>query len=527
MTLIVSTIVLASSVQNLFGQNPVVSFKSTKNVVCPGTATNFINNSYPVAPATSIVSFKFTFGGSANPAVDTARWNPTGVMFNGSMCGQIGLTLEVVDNLGQRSTGSTTIIVPCYYNTPQINPQNTKTLCVGDSVVLSMNAGFTGTYQWTLNNIDITGATDSTYIVKGDGYYGCSVVDANNCSWTSYRYVQYNQTLNPRIQIWGNKNGGNSSTIKNGDIVKLCLGDVLTGSAQINWFNTNQTITWSNGSTGQQTKIDSVGTYSYTVSANGCSEQSDTFTVVMLQLPIPIVTAPLKSVYCNGDTMPVLKLMNNGYTNIAWGIGGQYYNWNISLVDSFIIASSGTYGVMVTDANGCSDTSGLFKVTFNPSPNQPIISPDQYQPGCHVWCDNFPGCTYQWLLNDAALVGENTQYMDVSKYGSGFYKVEVTNSSGCSSLSDPNYANCTATGLEFRDKKYQQATLSQNPASGSVTVNTPERSEIFLISTSGRVILSAQGTEVLFDLQDVPAGLYFVKTISKDGTSAQKLLVQQ
>src|SRR3989344_7786475 len=67
MTLIVSTIVLASSVQNLFGQNPVVSFKSTKNVVCPGTATNFINNSYPVAPATSIVSFKFTFGGSANP----------------------------------------------------------------------------------------------------------------------------------------------------------------------------------------------------------------------------------------------------------------------------------------------------------------------------------------------------------------------------------------------------------------------------------------------------------------------------
>ena len=483
-TLIVSAIVLASSVQNLFGQNPVVSFKSTKNVVCPGTATNFINNSYPVAPATSIVSFKFTFGGSANPAVDTARWNPTGVMFNGSMCGQIGLTLEVVDNLGQRSTGSTTIIVPCYYNTPQINPQNTKTLCVGDSVVLSMNAGFTGTYQWTLNNIDITGATDSTYIVKGDGYYGCSVVDANNCSWTSYRYVQYNQTLNPRIQIWGNKNGGNSSTIKNGDIVKLCLGDVLTGSAQINWFNTNQTITWSNGSTGQQTKIDSVGTYSYTVSANGCSEQSDTFTVVMLQLPIPIVTAPLKSVYCNGDTMPVLKLMNNGYTNIAWGIGGQYYNWNISLVDSFIIASSATY-------------------------------------------DNFPGCTYQWLLNDAALVGENTQYMDVSKYGSGFYKVEVTNSSGCSSLSDPNYANCTATGLEFRDKKYQQATLSQNPASGSVTVNTPERSEIFLISTSGRVILSAQGTEVLFDLQDVPAGLYFVKTISKDGTSAQKLLVQQ
>lgn len=529
-TLIMSAIAFASNMQNALAQNqnPVASFTPSKLVSCVNEAVDFTNNSYAVYPATSIVKVKWAFGLGSNPAMDTINFSPSGVVFYQS--NKYYVTLEVTDNLGKKSSTGVEILVP-YWSNPQIYPQNKQSLCTGDSLKLELKPSAGLSYQWTINNVDIVGATDSVYTAKSQGQYGCIVLDKNGCKWSAYSWVSYNTPMNPRTSFWNNqKNGGSTQiTLHTGDTLKYCFGSTISVSAQIDSWGPGTSFVWSDGQATNYPMFGMPGSYSFMVTQNGCTEYSDTFNLISMPKPNAIVTAPLDSIYCSGgDTLPVLKLQNNGYFDIIWGQGGNYYNYGGIAVDSFIVSSTGTYGVMVTDANGCSDTSNVFKFTFNPSPNQPTISPDQYQPGCHIWCDNFPGCGYQWLLNDAILVGENTQYMDVSKYGSGFYKVEVTNSSGCSSTSNPNFANCTATGvLEFGEKRYQQVTLSQNPASGNVRVSAHERSEIFLISTSGMVILSADGTEVLFDLQDVPAGLYFVKTVSKDGTSAQKLLVQK
>lgn len=215
MALCVLAFVFASV--TVFAQNPVVSFKPTKTVVCPGKTSSFINNSYVVAPAMNVKSFKWTFGPSCIPSEDTINWNPQNVIFSGG--GTVYVMLEVIDDLGQKSNYGAYIIVPYYNSSPQISPQNIKTMCAGDSVTLNVQAGFSGTYQWTFNGGNISGATDSTYVVKSDGQYGCNVSDANGCSWGTWRYVQYNQSLNPKINTYvNNGKGGISKTIKNGDI---------------------------------------------------------------------------------------------------------------------------------------------------------------------------------------------------------------------------------------------------------------------------------------------------------------------
>ncbi len=634
--LCVLAIAFASTMQS-YSQNPIASFTPSKLVVCVNNSIDFINNSYPVYPATSIVKWKWYFGTGVSPVMDTIHWSVMGAVFQQAGM-TVNATLTVTDNLGNTSQTSQMISVPVWAN-PQIYPQNNPSLCKGDTLQMQVKPNVGVTYQWSLDNINISGATDSVHTAKTQGYYGCDVTDKNGCTWTTYRYVQYNQPENPKIQSW-NKNNG-SMMLNNGDTVKICSGDDVNTNAVIDYYGPNVNVVWSNGSvgayatatvtlggipmtgettmltingavvalsevtgstlaqeasvlaalinsnatistfvtassigtvitltantmgtagnsislsktvgvgmtatvsgatltggtntspgqSGQSFSTNVAGSYSYTVTSNGCSEKSGTFVVKVLPLPNPIVTGPTDSIFCFGDTLPVLKLQNYSlYSHVEWGQGK---GWSNAInIDTFAVNYPGAYGAEVTDQNGCIAMSKMWNFYFNPMPNKPTVSPNQYQPGCHIWSDNAPGCTYQWLLNDTVLTGETTQYLDVSKYGSGFYKMRVTNSSGCSETSDPNYASCSATGiLEFGEKRYQQVMLSQNPAHGSVEVFVSERSEVQLISVVGAVVKSEiVSSNIVFDLYDVPSGIYIVKTISKNGTGTQKLMVQK
>ncbi len=66
-----------------------------------------------------------------------------------------------------------------------VTPSGPLALCPGDSVLLSFTPASGVTYQWMLNNVDIVGATDSTYMVNAPGSYivkticGATVINSN------------------------------------------------------------------------------------------------------------------------------------------------------------------------------------------------------------------------------------------------------------------------------------------------------------------------------------------------------------
>ena len=53
------------------------------------------------------------------------------------------------------------------------------TLTLSDDTIYSTSASF---YQWYLNGMIITGATDSFYVIAGDGTYNVLISDSNGCS---------------------------------------------------------------------------------------------------------------------------------------------------------------------------------------------------------------------------------------------------------------------------------------------------------------------------------------------------------
>lgn len=59
------------------------------------------------------------------------------------------------------------------------------TICIGDSVALNANTGIGLTYQWKKGNINLGGATSSTFYAKSTGGFKVVVANANGCTKTS------------------------------------------------------------------------------------------------------------------------------------------------------------------------------------------------------------------------------------------------------------------------------------------------------------------------------------------------------
>ncbi len=66
-----------------------------------------------------------------------------------------------------------------------ITAVGSTTICVGDSIALNANTGVGLTYQWKKGNINLGGATSSTFYAKTTGGFKVVVANANGCTKTS------------------------------------------------------------------------------------------------------------------------------------------------------------------------------------------------------------------------------------------------------------------------------------------------------------------------------------------------------
>jgi hypothetical protein len=140
---------------------PVAMF-SADNHICPGTCTDFVNNS------TGANSYVWMFPG-ANPSVSTDQ-NPTGICYNSP--GTYPVTL-IADNGTFSDTLTLNNFMTVYpYPPPQGIMQSGDTLFA--------NQGATA-YQWFYNGNIINGATDYFYVAAASGDYNVVATDNNQC----------------------------------------------------------------------------------------------------------------------------------------------------------------------------------------------------------------------------------------------------------------------------------------------------------------------------------------------------------
>ncbi len=456
---------------------------------------------------------------------------------------------------------------------PDLDLGNDTTICISDSIQLTVPDNDFDEYQWNTGSTDtaIWVSEPGTYWVEG--YWGdCVVTDSIQISVSPdfdlgndttlcigdtleldpgdfAQYLWFNGTTDPTISLYQPGDYlvwvlitdslgcaaidslhlsiiNDSTTVSLGNDTTLC-----EGSEMILYPGVYEGYTWNTGSTDSALMINEAGTYWVTVFGN-CGSGSDTIVIDTYPPPEP-------------DLGPDTTICEETSLTLDPGAGFVNYFWHDSTTNQTnTITGTGIYWVRVTDENGCTATDTI-QVGFAPAlmvnlgPDTTICSGDDFvlSPG-----EGFE--TYTWQN------GNNEPFLEVNEAGT--YWVHVTDPNGCSggdtiaiamnpspvvSLGNDTVV-CAGASLTLEPAgSYSSYTWQDNStlpfyevtASGlySVTVtnnyNCPATAEIIVEVSSPEVNLGAdtlvcEGDELIFD-----AGPGFNNYLWQDSTTSQTM----
>ncbi len=353
--------------------SPVITTTNTGATICDGNSTTLTANgasTYDWQPG-SLTGTTVT----VNPSI-TTTYTVTGTAANGCT-----------------STATTTITVN---PTPVVSANSSSaTICNGATITLTASSATT--FNWMPGNLSGASVTDVpastvTYTVTG--------TDPSGCFSTATVAVTVN--ANPAVNA-----SISNATICAGVSVTLSA----TGATTYDWQPVNLQ--------GASVNDNPAASVNYTVTGtdgNGCIA---TALVSVVVNPLPIVDASASSnAVCSGTMV-----------NLT-GTGASIYNWQPGNVFGTIVsvtpASTTTYSVTGTDANGCTNSDTASVVVYA-QPSITISGTDTICLGSSTTLTANGGVNYFWPLG-----GESTAIITDSPVATTTYTVNGTDASGCS-----------------------------------------------------------------------------------------------
>ncbi|RYY90216.1 MAG: T9SS type B sorting domain-containing protein [Chitinophagaceae bacterium] len=198
----------------------------------------------------------------------------------------------------------------------------------------------------------------------------------------------------------------------------FCAGDSVRLESPVASGNS-----WNTGSSASSLFATAPGTY-WVRFSNGNCISTDTFVVTQLAKPVIVLTG--SGTICAGDSA---QLAAGGGTNYSWSPAGTLSNAAIANPKAGPSVNT-TYKVVVTSAQGCSDSSTV-DIIVNPKPSGSIL------PASPSICRNDSvqltasgGGNYQWVPA-TGLSNANIANPKASPDATTLYKVIVTNAFGC------------------------------------------------------------------------------------------------
>ncbi len=304
-------------------------------------------------------------------------------------------TATVTDHNGCSTTQSVTITQAAG---PTATSSGTNPTCVALGSVTVSPTGGTTPYIYSWSN----GKTTSTITGLSSGTYVATVTDHNGCSTT--QSVTITQAAGP-------------SATSSGTNPTCATAGSVTVSATAG--TTPYTYSWSNGKTTSAVTGLSSGTYVATVTDhNGCST---TQSVTITQSDGPNATTAGINATC-GTTN------GSATVNVSGGVNPYFYLWSSGETTTSITGiSAGTYSVVVTDANGCSDSQS-FTIAQEGSPlaSSSGTNPTCVAPGSVSISVTGGTAPYSYLWTNGITTST------VTGLSSGTYIATITDANGCS-----------------------------------------------------------------------------------------------
>ncbi|MEK7413395.1 MAG: hypothetical protein AAB263_08765, partial [Planctomycetota bacterium] len=356
-------------------------------------------------------------------------WSPATGLSNANIQNPIAsptssTTYTVTTTFSGGCTATDAVTVTVNTVNAAITPGSSPTFCEGGSVTLTASGGVS--YSWS------TGATTAAITVSTGGTYSVTVTDANGCTGVASQLV----TVLPAP----------TASISASGATTFCEGGSVTLTA-----SGGNTYSWSTGATTAAITVSTSGNYIVTATAaNGCTD-TENQSVTVLPNPTASISPSGATTFCEGGSVTLTAS------------GGSFYLWNTGATTAAItVSTSNTYTVIVTGANGCTDTESQV-VTVNPLPTAGITpnGATTFCEGGSVMLTASGGTTYVWST------GATTAAITVSN--SGTYTVTATDANGCT------------------DTESQVVTVNPLPTAGI----TPNGATTFC--EGGSVMLTASG----------------------------------
>jgi hypothetical protein len=447
---------------------------------------------------------------------------------------------------------------------PNVNAGNDITVCAGLNATL--NATGAVSYSW---NNGITQAipfypnATTTYTVTGTGANGCSnqdqvVVNVStgpNVTVTPNQIVCANAaatlsatSTNSMGGFWTTSNGlgtispnvsngtvtyvpttndpvvvnltyvasnacGNASqstsvtvlpipTVNAGPDIASCSGLPVTLTATSNGF-----ISWNNNVSNNVAFVPSTSA-TYTVTAVGANNCSNSDQMVLTVLALPDVNAGADQTICSGTT----ATLN--------GTGANTYLWNNGVVNSVAFAptSTQTYTVTGTALNGCQSSDQVL-VTVNATPVALVSVVD----GATVAASP-AGMNYQWINCASGTDIPTATAAQFTATANGSYAVIVTSLQGCEDVSD--CITISSVGLDQMD--ITDMNVFPNPTNGEVNVSIPESVSVNVSIFDAQGKLVAEQMNVTnngkLNISNVTPGVYMVRLTAENAVQTFRVV---
>jgi len=400
---------------------PATPAPSSNSPVCTGNSLNL--STATVATAT----YSWT---GPNSFTSTLQ-NPIIAGATATAAGTYSVTVTVNGCSG--STGTTAVVINPTPATPV--PSSNSPICAGSTLTLATATVATATYSWTGPNAFTSALQNPTIVAAttaATGTYSVTIT-VGLCASTAGT-VAVNVNPIPATPL-----PSSNSPVCTGNTLSLSTATVAT--ATYSWTGPNGfTSTLQNptiaGATGT-----AAGTYSVTVTTNGCTGSAGTTAVVINPTPATPVPAS-NSPVCIGATISLSTAAVATATYSWTGPNGFTSTLQNPSLSPALAASGGTYTLTIT-VNGCPGAAGTTAVIVSPVPPTPVASNNS--PICvgdalNLTSNLIAGATYSWTgPNGFTSTLQNPSIAVSTAPATGTYLVSV-NIAGCQGSAATTYA---------------------------------------------------------------------------------------
>ena len=401
---------------------------STSVVVNTSAATPTATNGGPYCQGSTISLFTpsvagATYAWTGPNGFTSSLQNPTIASATLAEAGTYSVTLF---NGCTSSAGDTTVVVNQAPAAP--TAANSGPFCAGGTISLSTPAAAGATYAWTGPNGFTSSLPNPTRVsaTPADAGTYSVTVTVNGCTSAA---GTTNVIVNAIPTTPAASNGG-----------PYCAGGTISlstpavASATYAWIGPNGFTSSQQNPTRANATTADAGTYSVTVTVNGCTSPAGTTSVVVNAIPAtpaPSNTGP----YCTGGAISLSTPFISG-ASYAWtGPNGFTSSQRNPLRANATVADAGTYSVTVT-VNGCTSPAGTTNVVVNVMPSTPTATNGgPYCVGGTISLSTpaVTGATYSWTgpSGFTSSLQNPTRAITSTAFG-GTYSVTVT-VGGCTS----------------------------------------------------------------------------------------------